>query len=147
MRSLKHPATIIATLALIVALAGTGYASGVISGSQIRNNSISAAKLAPSVRAGLHYGAPRVETRTGNSVNLPPYGLGIIEQADSYTFCPPSWSVVSAGYSVASMPSTGALLPQLYVDNRSGIASATFFNFNSNVALQGGEVIAVCVHY
>jgi hypothetical protein len=32
MRSLKHPATIIATLVLCVALAGTGDASALISG-------------------------------------------------------------------------------------------------------------------
>jgi hypothetical protein len=37
MGSLKHPATIIATLALLVALAGTGFASDLVSGSQIRN--------------------------------------------------------------------------------------------------------------
>jgi len=46
MRSLRHPATLIATVALIVALTGSAYASGLISGKQIRNGTITGAKLA-----------------------------------------------------------------------------------------------------
>jgi hypothetical protein len=44
---LKHPATIIAMLALFIALGGgaAAYASGLINGSQIKNHSISAKKL------------------------------------------------------------------------------------------------------
>ena len=46
MKALKHPATIIAVAALFVALGGGGaYASGLISGSQIKNHSIAAKKL------------------------------------------------------------------------------------------------------
>ena len=37
MKGLKHPATAIAVLALFVTLGGTAYASGLISGSQIKN--------------------------------------------------------------------------------------------------------------
>jgi hypothetical protein len=46
-RFLKHPATVIATVALFVAVGGgtAAYASGLISGSQIKNNSIPAKKL------------------------------------------------------------------------------------------------------
>lgn len=46
-RSLKHPATVIATVALLVAAGGgaAAYASGLINGSQIKNHSISAKKL------------------------------------------------------------------------------------------------------
>jgi len=47
MKHLKHPATIIAALALFVAFGGgaAAYASGLISGSQIKNHSIPEKKL------------------------------------------------------------------------------------------------------
>ena len=47
MRFLKHPATVIATVALFVAIGGgtAAYASGLINGSQIKNHSIAAKKL------------------------------------------------------------------------------------------------------
>ena len=48
MKGLKHPATVIALLALFVALTGTAYASGLISGRQIKNHSIPAKKLTKS---------------------------------------------------------------------------------------------------
>jgi hypothetical protein len=46
MRSLRHPATIIASLALVASLVGTGYASGLINGRQIKNGTITGTKLA-----------------------------------------------------------------------------------------------------
>lgn len=50
MKGLRHPGTIIAVLALFVALGGgaAAYASGLISGSQIKNHSIPAKKLTKS---------------------------------------------------------------------------------------------------
>lgn len=50
MRFLKHPATVIASVALFVAVGGgtAAYASGLISGSQIKNHSIPAKKLTKS---------------------------------------------------------------------------------------------------
>ncbi len=45
MKGLRHPATIIASLALFVALGGGAWASGLISGSQIKNHSIAEKKL------------------------------------------------------------------------------------------------------
>ena len=49
MRFLKHPATAIAAIALFVALGGgAAWASGLISGSQIKNHSIPAKKLTKS---------------------------------------------------------------------------------------------------
>jgi hypothetical protein len=53
-KRLTHPATIIAALALFVALAGGAYASGLINGSQIKNHSISAKKLTKSAVKSLH---------------------------------------------------------------------------------------------
>jgi hypothetical protein len=45
MKQLKHPATIIATLALFIGLAGGAYAGDLINGSKIKNHSISSKKL------------------------------------------------------------------------------------------------------
>src|SRR3954468_7658779 len=54
MKSLKHPATLIAALALFVALGGGAYASGLISGSHIKNYSIAAKKLTKRAVRTLH---------------------------------------------------------------------------------------------
>ena len=56
MRFLKHPATVIATVALFVAIGGgtAAYASGLINGSQIKNHSIAAKKLTKSAIKSLH---------------------------------------------------------------------------------------------
>jgi hypothetical protein len=48
MRHLKHPATVIATVALFAALSGGAIAGTVISGNQIKNHSIPAKKLTAS---------------------------------------------------------------------------------------------------
>lgn len=49
MKGLKHPATVVAALALFVALGGgAAWASGLISGSQIKNHSIAEKKLTKS---------------------------------------------------------------------------------------------------
>jgi hypothetical protein len=50
MKTLKHPATVIAVVALFAAFGGGGiaYASGLISGSQIKNHSIPVKKLTAS---------------------------------------------------------------------------------------------------
>jgi hypothetical protein len=48
-KHLKHPATVIAALALFVALGGGAWASALISGSKIKNHSIPAKKLTRSV--------------------------------------------------------------------------------------------------
>jgi hypothetical protein len=54
-KGLKHPATVIAALALFVALGGgAALASGLISGSQIKNHSIAAKKLTKKAIASLH---------------------------------------------------------------------------------------------
>ena len=56
MKRLRHPATIIAAVALFVAMGGgaAAYASGLISGSQIKNHSIAAKKLTKKAIKSLH---------------------------------------------------------------------------------------------
>ena len=56
MRFFKHPATVIATVALFVAMGGgaAAYASGLINGSQIKNHSIAAKKLTKKAVKSLH---------------------------------------------------------------------------------------------
>jgi len=55
-RFFKHPATVIATVALFVAVGGgtAAYASGLINGSQIKNHTIAAKKLTKSAIKALH---------------------------------------------------------------------------------------------
>ena len=51
MKRLTHPATVIAALALFVALGGTAaWASGLIPGSRIKNHTIAEGKLTKKVR-------------------------------------------------------------------------------------------------
>lgn len=56
MKHLKHPATIIAAVALFIALGGgaVAYAAGVINGSQIKNHSIASKKLTKKAIKQLH---------------------------------------------------------------------------------------------
>ncbi|HEY3463217.1 MAG TPA: hypothetical protein VGK62_07205 [Gaiellaceae bacterium] len=56
MRHLKHPATIVAAVALFVAFGGgaAAYATGLIPGSQIKNHSIAAKKLTRKAIRSLH---------------------------------------------------------------------------------------------
>jgi hypothetical protein len=55
MKALRHPATAIASLALFLGLrGGAALASGLISGSQIKNHSIPAKKLTRSAIKSLH---------------------------------------------------------------------------------------------
>jgi hypothetical protein len=55
MKHFKHPATVIAALALFVALGGgAAWASGLINGSQIKNHSISTKKLTKKAIKQLH---------------------------------------------------------------------------------------------
>jgi len=54
-KGLKHPATVIAALALFIALGGgAAWASGLIPGSKIKNHSIAAKKLTKSAIKSLH---------------------------------------------------------------------------------------------
>ena len=53
MRNLKHPATVIAAIALFVSLGSGAWASGLISGSNIRNHSIAAKKLTKGAKKAL----------------------------------------------------------------------------------------------
>jgi hypothetical protein len=79
MRYLKHPATIIAVIALFVALGGgAAFASGLISGSQIKNHSIAAKKLTKKAIKSLHgQRGPRGATgATGATGPAGPQGPG-----------------------------------------------------------------------
>jgi hypothetical protein len=54
MKNLRHPATVIAAIALFMALGSGAWASGLISGSHIRNHSIAAKKLTKRAIRTLH---------------------------------------------------------------------------------------------
>ena len=54
MKNLRHPATVIAAIALFVALGSGAWASGLISGSHLKNHSIAAKKLTRGAIKSLH---------------------------------------------------------------------------------------------
>jgi hypothetical protein len=54
LKHFKHPATVVAALALFVALGGGAWASALISGAKIKNHSIPAKKLTKSAIRSLH---------------------------------------------------------------------------------------------
>lgn len=67
MKHLRHPATIVAALALFVALTGGAYASGLMSGSHLRNHSVAEKKLTRSAIRALrgHRGPAGPQGDTG----------------------------------------------------------------------------------
>jgi type II secretory pathway pseudopilin PulG len=82
-KHLKHPATIIAAVALFVALGGgaVAYAAGVINGSQIKNHSIATKKLTKKAIKQLHgakgaTGAPGTPGAAGAPGATGPQGPG-----------------------------------------------------------------------
>jgi len=54
MKNLRHPATVIAAIALFVSLGSGAWASGLISGSHIKNHSIAKKKLTKGAVRSLH---------------------------------------------------------------------------------------------
>jgi hypothetical protein len=73
-RALKHPATVIASVALFAALGGgaAAYAAGMINGSQIKNHTISAKKLTNSAVKSLHGVSPKLVTFDGTGTSSTP---------------------------------------------------------------------------
>lgn len=114
--NLKHPATVIAMVALVVAVGGgtAAYASGLINGSQIRNHSIAAKKLTRSAVKSLHgrrgargpagatgptgaTGAPGATGATGPQGSTGPQGpSGIVgmAQSSSGSNCPANMTFI-----------------------------------------------------
>jgi hypothetical protein len=52
-----HPATIIAVIALLVALSGEGYAATTIGTAQLKNNAVTTAEIKNGVQGHALYGA------------------------------------------------------------------------------------------
>jgi hypothetical protein len=148
MHSLKHPSTIIATLALIVALGGSAYASGLINGSQIRNGTITgskihsgtitANKLAPAVRARLY-----VNPRFYNVVSSP-VSTGPLSSVGAAAFCLGSDQAVAAGYSFTAGSFTNQIVTSAYVNPTTRSAQVVFGNFNSTSAMFGAVAQVTC---
>ena len=114
MRALRHPATLISIVALIVALTGSVYASSLISGKQIRNGTITGAKLANRTITGAKIANGTIAP--ANLSNIVRFGLNyfvpfnasgtIAAGSDSVVeaFCPNSAFVpVSGGYSAPAL--------------------------------------------
>ena len=96
MKQLKHPATIIAALALFLTLGGGAYAAatGLISGSQIKNNSIPVTKLTTAAIKSLHSNLPRGTTLRGTfDAEGEASGAGTSQIGDNISF---GWTLKSA---------------------------------------------------
>ncbi len=98
MKHLKHPATIIAAVALFVALGGgaVAYAAGVINGSQIKNHSIASKKLTKKAIKQLHgakgatgapgaAGAPGATGPQGPGGKIINYNAGAVSATPTFT--------------------------------------------------------------
>ena len=81
---LLHPATIIATIALLVALSGVGYAATKIGTAQLKNNAVSTAKLKNNAvsTAKLKNGAVSTAKLKNNAVNSSKLASGAVRAAD-----------------------------------------------------------------
>ena len=101
MKRLAHPATIIAALALFVAFGGgaAAYASGLISGSQIKNHSISEKKLTKKAIKAL--GAQGSNGVAATKVFAGPVADVIPPEAFPYVF---AWGFAGPTVSVTTTP-------------------------------------------
>lgn len=87
MRHLRHPATVIAIVALFAALSGGAIAGTMISGSQIKNHSIPAKKLTPGAVRHLrgHRGPAGPSGPTGAQGPAGPAGVSTITTVSNST--------------------------------------------------------------
>ncbi len=160
MRSLRHPATLIAIVALVVALTGSAYASGLINGKSIRNGTVTGAKLAnrtitggklanrtitgaklangavvPAnlsavVRGGLNYFQP---VRTTGTV-----GAGATAAVESH--CPSFAIPISGGYSIPNATGTTVQVDDLEQAGNGWMAQV----FNSGASAIQVTVDTIC---
>lgn len=132
---------IVASIALIAAVGGTATAAGLISGSQIKNGTITKAKLTPSLRTQLDarplrglagpagpaggFDPAKVTYVLGPSTTMLPGDIVTVQ-----AFCPPGSKAVGGGYlAVAGLVSTIAIPDgsgwQAIVANDTGIVTTT----------------------
>ena len=151
MRSLRHPATIIASLALLASLVGTGYASGLINGRQIKNGTITGSKLAnntipgsklanntiplqkltPTVVDGLNY---ILKPITGPPASLAPGQTGL-----AFAACPQNTFPIAGGFSASSSGATA----EVYV--QSEYASLSLRSWIVQVVNAGSSTVSLVV--
>lgn len=97
---------VVATAALLMAMGGTAYASGMINGSSIKNGTITAPKL-------------KAHTLTGKQINLAK--LGTVPNASKLGGKPPSSFLLTTG-TAADSSELGGLLPSSFLST-SGTAA------------------------
>ena len=166
MRFLKHPATVIATVALFVAIGGgtAAYASGLINGSQIKNHSIAAKKLTKSAINSLHgqrgpTGPPGPKGDTGAKGDTGSTGLTgyqVVENVATSTSaglfhgfatCPAGKTAIGGGYEFDEAGSGGTIewsLPWSSGNTGSVAHDQWYIGFNATAASQSAEVYADC---
>ena len=150
MRSLRHPATIIAIVALVVALTGTASAITMISGAQIKNGTITGAKLKnltiPGTKLANHTIPPVKLTKPllrdydGGAISVSP-GQHVVTGAG----CPAKWTAISGGYNLGTTYATGITASFLDVEPSYNVAVVEFSN-TSLQTMTGAYAIATCMY-
>jgi hypothetical protein len=146
MRSLRHPATLIAIVALVVALTGSAYASGLISGKSIRNGTITGAKLANHTITGAKLGNGAVVPANLSAVvrgglnyfqlvrTTGTVGAGATAAVEAH--CPSFAVPISGGYSIPNATGTTVQIDDLELAGNGWMAQ---------VVNSGGSAIQVTV--
>lgn len=169
MRFLKHPATVIATVALFVAIGGgtAAYASGLINGSQIKNHSIAAKKLTKSAISSLRgqrgpagpagpAGPTGPQGPKGDTGSTGLTGYQVVENVATSTSaglfhglatCPAGKTAIGGGYEFDAAGAGGTIewsLPWSSGNTGSVAHDQWYIGFNATAASQSAEVYADC---
>jgi hypothetical protein len=150
MKSLKHPATIISVLALIVALTGTAGAITLINGSQIKNGTITGVKLRNATITGTKIAnhtipqvklvRPLLRTYASGPYTIPA-GVHVIQAAG----CPRFWTPVSGGYDVGTTYAAGMSASMLDVEPAQNAVGVEFSN-QSGQSMTDAYALATCLY-
>jgi hypothetical protein len=151
MKSLRHPATIISIVALVVALTGTAGAISMINGSQIKNGTITGVKLRNSTITGtkianhtipqVKMSRPLLRDYDGEQITLAP-GQHMVTGA----VCPRSWTAISGGYSLGSVIKTGFTASFMDVEPAYNVAVTDFSNTSSTDTMTNAYAIVTCMY-
>jgi hypothetical protein len=161
MRHLKHPATIVSMVALFAALSGGAIAGTLISGSQIKNHSISAKKLTALAVRQLRghrgpagpMGAPGADgapgvfstsnvTQVSGPVSVQcPAGGGACDVGSSVATCPSGSVVLGGGFDSEGAPPVEATVA---FDKPLGTDSWEVILVNNGTISQNFFAVATC---
>jgi hypothetical protein len=137
------PALVVAILALVVALGGTGYAAlaipkGAVGTAQLRNRAVTAPKIVPGAGVSLVY------TRASTNVTVAPNSVG-----GGFALCPTGTHPIGGGAGTNDVPGmtvTESLPFSSATNSYSGAADSwSVYVQNTGTEPQEVDVYAVCI--